>query len=702
MDEFEQFKETYFAECAELLDDMETRITGLRKDSLNDDSLHAIFRAVHSIKAGAGAFKFDNLVAFSHDFEGLLDGMRNDVVAVDESRIALLLTARDLLADLVDAVVSGHDAVPENLAAVGAEMAAIVKAAHPGETPTGEAPATGDETKDNDTAPGERTLRIDFAPLRELFIHANEPLLLVRELKELGPLKTTVNLSRLPDLSQMDPEEAYLSWVFELTTEAPLGLVEEVFEFVTDDCQLSISDVPVRPTQEPAAVACVPSDGATESRVPRRQPEPSAGAQPSLPSNGPGLAQAKVSSIRVDLDRVDRLVDMVGELLITQSMLAQQTSELAVDRYPDIVRGLEELSFHARELQDSVMAIRMQPVRSVFARIPRLVRDLSKKLDKKVRLVTEGEETEVDKTVIEEIADPITHMIRNAMDHGIESPGERRRAGKTPEATIRLSAEHRGGCIIISIADDGRGVVREIVTRKAVDSGLIGPDASLSDEEIDNLIFRPGFSTAGTVTDVSGRGVGLDVVRRNIERLGGSVHIQSEPGIGAAFIVSLPLTLAVMDGMVIAVDGEHYVLPVNTILETIRPVESDIVTLPSGDAVISLRGNHLSLIHVARMLGLNGGEADPSKGLVVFVDTRERGKVGLVIDEMLGQQQVVIKSLQTNFKNIPGIAAVTILGNGRVAPILDVDGLCRPAGAPGDANDLHRPTGQTSNMGIAT
>jgi two-component system chemotaxis sensor kinase CheA len=670
MDEFNRFKVTFFEECVEQLSEMENNLGRLDAGESDSETLNAIFRPVHSIKAGAGAFKFTALVTFAHSFETVLDHLRDARLAATPEVTGLLLRAGDVLADLVDAAKSetalaadyGRDIAVELEALIGGDDKARSDAqpARPG-------------TAGAASASGERTVRIRFAPGAALYRHANEPLLLVRELKSLGRLTARIDLSRLPSLDALDPEEAYFAWEFELETKADRQAIVEVFEFVADDCELVIEEI------APAAASAVVDEtpaaapgAATQTPVAARQ---AASARSAPRPEGGGAS--RTTSIRVDLDRVDRLVDTVGELVITQSMVAQRMSDIAEASHPMIAQGLEALAMYMRELQESVMAIRMQPVKSVFARMPRIVRDVSGKLGKQVRLVTNGENTEVDKTVIEEIADPLTHMIRNSMDHGIETPAERVAAGKPAEGTIQLTASHRGGRIVIAVEDDGRGINREKVLRLARERGLVAPTAQLSDEEIDNLIFAPGFSTADAVTDISGRGVGMDVVRRNIQALGGRVTIQSTPGKGSRFTLTLPLTLAVLDGMILSVGGERYILPINSIVESLRPKAQDLYRLPNSESVVSIRGDYVRLVHLGSIFGVADAVADASAGLVVLVDTEDRGRIGLVIDELLGQQQVVIKSLEENYDQIEGISAATILGNGRVALILDVDGLAR-------------------------
>ncbi len=724
-DPFAQFKVTFFEECSELLTDVEQHLADLESGDFEGETLHAIFRAVHSIKAGAGAFSFTRMVNFSHKFEYLLDELREGKLEVDPDMVSTLFRAFDVLSDLVSFAQNGEavedsygqdalDRIEEYLsgqnggastdAAGGAAPEAGAEASSAAakelgleDTSQGMSGATPVQTK-----PGEKHFRIEFTPSEAMYRHANEPLLIIRELSDLGRTETTIDVSRLPTLQALEPEDAYFSWVFDLWTTADRDDIDEVFEFVVDDCDLTIvtldsSDqvvaVDVSPCHEDAGgdgfgffIDEMDIQAGNVSAVaPKAAPKPSApaaktNAKPSAPApkvaaKGPSAASPKAVSIRVDVERVDKLVNMVGELVITQSMLAQEVGHTENGPSDRVVSGMDELSMHIRELQENVMSIRMQPVKSVFSRMPRIVRDVSKKLDKKVRLVTIGEDTEVDKTVVEELADPLTHMIRNSLDHGLETPAERLEAGKSEEGTIQLSAEHRGGRIIIEIIDDGRGINREKVLSLAKEKGVVAPDAALSENEIDNLIFAPGFSTAEEVTDLSGRGVGMDVVRRNIQSLGGRVSVQSFPGKGTRFQLTLPLTLAVLDGMIVSIADQKFVIPINSIIETVRPEASDVEQLVDGGRVIRIRGEYIRVLPVSRIFGLPGGEQDPSKGLVILVEIEGSRTVGLLVDELAGQQQVVIKSLESNYKAVEGVSSATILGNGSVCLILDVDAL---------------------------
>ena len=688
--EFERFRATFFEECAEILPELDERLSSLHVGEVDSETLNAIFRAVHSIKAGAAAFNFNTLVEFAHVFEALLDRLRDNRIQQTGHVFNVIVRAGDVLAELVDAARAGRD-VPEGFSAdVTSELQELLSGTQ--ERPSAAPVDAG--RYDPDPEDAIKNYRIVFEPHRELFRHANEPLLIIRELKRLGELSIECSLENLPNLENLDPEDAYLSFTFNLSTHAPYASVAEVFEFVDQDCSLTIEGECIE--------TALPAKGEAAGTVHARPTDP-------LPA-GPKIVAASHSSkgatsIRVDLVRVDRLVNMVGELVITQAMLAQQLSDHGGGQRQQWIQGSEELAAHTRELQECVMAIRMQPVRSVFARMPRLVRDIASKLGKEVRLVTSGDQTEVDKTVIEELADPITHMIRNAIDHGIESVEARLAAGKAEMATIELSAAQRAGNILITIADDGAGIDRQRVLQNAIAKGVVREDAKLSDDEIHNLIFAPGFTTATEVTEVSGRGVGMDVVRRNIANLGGRIQIHSVPGKGTRFTLVIPLTLAVLDGMLVAVGKEKYILPLASIVESIRPDQRQVRTVTGGSQVVAVRGEFIRLIPLHRILNVPGAIPEPWKALVVVVEMENGSKAGLVVDELIGQQQVVVKSLSENAEPVAGISGATILGNGRVALILDIEGICTMpdrAALPDVAEDFQLPAGIADDEFYAT
>ncbi len=650
-DQLSQFKQVFFDECAELLEQLSEGLVDLEPGESDKEKLNTIFRAVHSIKAGAGAFKFARLVSFSHTMETVLDRVRTQELPLTREIADVLIRSSDILSDLVSAAQTQEELPDGYETECLAELNKYVDAEDKVEPSPVESVSSVEH----------RVMEIEFRPGADLFISGNDPLLMARELSELGTLTTKIDTSKIPHFDKYDVDHCYCSWTFTLETEKPDDDILEVFEFVADGNNVTLSVLQKEPKEEnePAKPA---------------SPEPETPPSPAKPDRA---AQLKVSSIRVDLERVDRLVNVVGELVIAQSMVMQDILSRTTDMDFAQMRSLEDFTFRTRELQEGVMAIRMQAVKSVFSRMPRIVREISKKLDKKIRLEMSGERTEVDKTVIEELADPLVHMIRNALDHGIEMPDVRRKAGKPEEGCIHLSAEHRGGRIVITIEDDGKGIDVDAILSKAIERALVTEEGAkaIPEQEIYQFIFAPGFSMAAGVSDISGRGVGMDVVRQNILNLGGRVSIESELGKGTKFTLTLPLTLAVLDGMLIAVGPERYIVPVTSIIETLRPEQKDVRRLSEGFDVLTVRGEVVPLIYIYAAFGLANGAKDPCKGLVIVVETETGRKVGLVVNELIGQQQVVIKSLEENYDSIKGVSGATILGDGKVALILDVDGL---------------------------
>ena len=670
-DQLEDFKKTFFEESTDLLGMAEMHLMDLSLTEPSAESLGAIFRSVHSIKGGAGAFGFERLVKFTHSFEGVLDALRSSKITIDKSRHDLLMKGFDVVSDLVREA-KGDVQLPSDREA---PVLAGLNDWYPQDNG-----ASAPKVLTSTQAKKKQTYIVRFKPLRTLYAKANEPLLILRQIKNLGKAMIACTTGGVPTLDRMDPEEAYIGWIIQIETDIGETALMEVFEFVDVDSELSIQLQPEGPQtlnhspfeSAPSAKHDDAADKIDEAKVPATtqaaHPEKGGG------DKGGGDKAAAVTSIRVDLDKIDRLVNMVGEIVITQAMVAEQLSQLNIGS-KSLLNGLESMQQHTRELQDSVMSIRAQPVKSVFQRMPRLVRELASSLNKDVRLVTTGENTEVDKTVIEQLSDPLTHMIRNSVDHGIEMPDKREAAGKPREGTIHLSAEHRSGRIVIQIIDDGGGINRERVKQKCIEKGLINPDAQLTDEEIDNFIFLPGFSTAEKVSNVSGRGVGMDVVKKNIQALGGRVNVINKPGQGSRFVLSLPLTLAVLDGMVVTVGQERYVLPLTSIIELLRPTPEMISKLVTHGDLIHIRGEYIRLLYVHQIFNIHDAVTNPNDALVVLVEVDGGQKLGLVVDEVIGQQQVVIKSLESNYRQIEGVSAATILGDGRVALILDVIGL---------------------------
>ena len=648
----DHFKQTYITECYELLADMEERLMSLDCETADIEQLNAIFRCAHSIKGGSGAFGLSYITDFTHVLEALLDAMREGKLKPSREAVDMLLKSVDIVTRMVDAAKANTTPSPD----LGANVLEQLKAfcANSGNAAPAAAAAVAATPKSED----EKEYAITFTPQPQFFLTGNEPLLLLREVARLGKTEIKAQTDRVPGLNELDPTQCYLSWQISLQTMHSESDIREVFEFAEDHCTLVIKEINNLPS------------ASTEVEAPK-----TATARNSTAVADQGeRAQTQATSIRVDLDKVDRLVNMVGELVITEAMLRAQTRDLPVEKYPGLIRGIDDLSQHTRELQEAVMSVRMQPVKSIFSRMPRIVRDLSAQLGKDIRMETSGENTEVDKTVIEQLGDPLTHMIRNSVDHGIESPEKRVAAGKPAQGTIHLSADHRGGRIVLEIQDDGAGINRAKVLAKAREKGLIAPDAALTDEECDHLIFLPGFSTADVVSNVSGRGVGMDVVKRNIEGLEGTVRVTNQPGKGSLFTVSLPLTLAILDGMIVRVGMENYIIPITSIIETLRPKAGEVRRVEGYNDVLNVRGEFVSIIYLQSIFAIPGAETDPSKALVVLVESGGE-KMGIIVDELIGQQQVVIKSLEANADPVKGISGATILGDGRVSLILDINGL---------------------------
>ena len=707
LDPLAEIKQTYFQECDELLGDLERGLMAVDGGDHGSDTINLIFRAVHSIKGGAGAFGLDALVRFAHAFEGTLEELRSGKRQPEQNLVKTMLAAADLLSDLVREARGGAAVDPTRSISLAerlthpAEVVAIPVAALPEAEPT-LPPVVMDDPFGMDfkpvlvsfdlepEAPALRTWLIEFSPVASLYARASEPAVLLRELSGLGEARIVLDDSEIPTLDELEVEESYLSWSITLETAQDRDAIADVFTFVDGDCSLEIVATDPHPcvdeaaalvTAEPAPFipAATPTAPPPAANVTPFPVKPSASAEA---SSGAAKNAATPQSIRVELDRIDKLVDVVGELVINQAVLAQRISESGFGRASSVTKGLEELEHLTRDLQESVMAIRAQPVRSVFQRMPRLVREVAAMCGKEVRLVTEGEGTEVDKTVIERLSDPITHMVRNAIDHGIESTADRLKAGKSAEGVVRLSAAHRSGRILIEVGDDGGGINRERVKAIAVKNGLIPPEAPLSDDEIDNLIFLPGFSTATQVSDISGRGVGMDVVRSSIVALGGRISISSRPGLGSTFTLSLPLTLAVLDGMVVTVAGETLVVPLTAVVETLQPKPGNIRYLGPDAPLVQMRDSYVPLLDVGMRLSYRREPLLPTAGVILLVEVASGQRTALLVDAIQGQRQVVIKSLEANYQAVEGIAAATILGDGRIALILDVDAVAAVSPVP--------------------
>ncbi|MBU3076510.1 chemotaxis protein CheA [Sphingomonas quercus] len=696
--ELDEIAAIFFLECDEGLAAIETHLAVYDRDDSDPETINTIFRAVHSIKGGAGAFGHERLQHFAHHYETVLDGLRNNKFSADKQVRAILFAAFDLLTDHVLAAKGERDVpddarVLEQLDAVAegrlssADDAAAPAPAAPEPDENGfvvqavDLGALFDEPADSGPAPW----KVVFRPEQRALDNGQEPSLLVAELCQMGGKLIAVDHESLPALDAIAADESYLGWTLELPADLDRDEILGVFDFISP-----ASTVIVERSGEPAAADTpaeadeagfvvtpvslddfdIPAAAPAAAPAPELKPTPAAPAAPAAKAAPAAPAAGPSPTIRVELDKLDRLVNLVGELVITQAMLAQRLSESGIPTLDE----LSDLDHLTRELQDSAMSIRAQPVKSVFSRVPRIIRELESETGKRVRLEVEGEMTEVDKTVVERIGEPLTHMIRNAVDHGLEKPEDRVAAGKNPEGVVRLAAEHRSGRIVISVTDDGRGINTAKVREKAIERGIITADQQLSEEELENLIFAPGFSTAATVSNISGRGVGMDVVRKNVQALGGRILIANRPGQGSTFSLTLPLTLAILDGMIVTVGGQTYVIPLTHIVESLRPQPSDIHHLGPDAMVLNVRGNYLPVHTIGRLLSVPGARAQPTEAVLVVVET-DAGRAVLMVDDIQDQRQVVVKSLEANYQPVAGITGATILGDGRVALILDVEGL---------------------------
>jgi two-component system chemotaxis sensor kinase CheA len=694
MASLDQLKQTFFEECSEALQQLESGLTEIREGGGSDDTINAVFRSVHSVKGGAGIFGFEDLVGFAHVFETVLDAMRSGKMAASHDTVDLLLSANDVLSDLIAMSRAGEPIPPDHGGECRAALERLLGPDAGGEDGGEPAPAdfegldftpvrAGDLDAD-EKAGAPRVFQIVFRPKPDMLKNGNEPLPILRELHKLGELALVAETGALPPLGELEPDRAYLGWTGVLTTTAERPQVEDVFAFAAGDCDIEVAQLGGGSEQAPsepapaldAAAQAPPTTVASPSIVP---PEPETASQAKPPNAEPAAPRAAplkaaATTMRVEVEKIDRVVNLVGELVIAQAMLGQVVHALPEETSGRLAQAIDEVSHHTRELKDSVMSMRAQPIGAVFQRMPRLVRELAAKTGKKVHLEMHGENTEVDRSIIERLGDPLTHIIRNSIDHGIETPQARLAAGKNEEGTVRLSADHRGGRIVVEVVDDGAGIDSERVLKKARERGLISPDTVLNEDEINNLIFAPGFSTAETVSDISGRGVGMDVVRRNIQDVGGRITLKSERGRGMTLQLALPLTLAVMDGMVIKVRNETYVLPMSVIVECLRPSNGDIKNLMGSSGVLQLRGTLVPLVHLCELLDV-GRVAATEERVVIIADAGDGSFFGIIVDELCGHQQVVVKSMEESYGAVQGVAGATILGNGRVALILDVEKL---------------------------
>jgi two-component system chemotaxis sensor kinase CheA len=698
MSTMNSIRDTFFEECEDLLADLSDGFAAMQAGTHDAETVNAVFRAVHSIKGGAGAFKLSDLVAFAHRFETVLDELRAGRLTLIPDLLFTLLRSADHLSVLIEAArsdetidgaatagfVAALDLWLEKTASFAAERSVAPDEAF-SFAPVildfpdlGNIHALGDlGTTAEETA---RTARytIEFWPKSSLFANGHEPAFLLDGLAQMGQMHAQINLDALPEWGQFDPSIPFMGWRITLETAATEAEVRTVFEFVEGLCDLHIAQdsavpelsPPAQPAPEPATAAAPAGADQTNLAV-----QTAAASAPKTAPSTTTEAHGPKPTLRVDLDRVDRLINAVGELIINQAMIAQRVAELPVTTDSEVVTYVEDYRLLARDIQEAVMAIRAQPVKPLFQRMSRIVREAADATGKSAQLLSFGEDIEVDKTVIERLADPLTHMIRNAVDHGLETQDDRKRAGKDPCGIIKLSAAHRSGRVIITIKDDGAGLNRPRILKIAKDKGLIAADAELADSDIDSLLFLPGFSTASKVSNLSGRGVGLDVVRTAVVALGGRVSIASTPGQGTEFTISLPLTLAVMDGMIVSINGQTMVAPISSILETIRPAPSDLHSVGPHAKFLSIGDKFIPIVDVAASLGMDGGRPENETPLLLLVESENESQCALIVDEVHDQRQVVIKGLEHNFRSVAGVSAATVLGNGHIALILDLDAI---------------------------
>jgi two-component system, chemotaxis family, sensor kinase CheA len=726
-----QFHSSFFEESFEALDGMEAALLGLDVGAPDPERVNSIFRVAHSIKGGAGMFGFKDVASFTHTLETLLDEMRSGRMAVTREISDKLLLSVDVMRAMLTSVQRKEAVDMQKVADLQFDLEMIVAqgagAPAAGAPP---APAAGPTTAGTPasaaagtaaagiTAAGTAGLSaggaarwvIEFKALPELLLRGNDPIAIFASLAELGKLTVNANMEAVPRLRSIDAERCFLTWKLELESDCAREQVDAAFEWAAVDCELAVNRVEagvaeaagpasntVAPVADPASVAPVvaPAPAVAASAPAASPPVAGAPAQPAASAPGPSASAApkaaaaaeskepakgggEHSSIRVSIEKIDELINTVGELVITQAMLSELGRKLDGSVAEQFRSGLSQLERNMRELQESVMRVRMLPISFTFSRFPRMVRDLAQRLGKQIELKMTGEQTELDKTVLEKIGDPLVHLVRNSIDHGIESPDARVKAGKSPTGIVHLDACHRGGHIAVEIRDDGNGLDKSRILEKARSRGLVGPNDVLTDDQVHELIFMPGFSTAEKTTDVSGRGVGMDVVRRNVKELGGKIEIASELGKGSRFVITLPLTLAIVDGQSVSVGSETYIVPLTSIIESLQLQPQSVNRLSGRGEVFSFRGDYLPIVRLHELFGIEPRATALHEGLIVVAEGDGR-RIGLFVDELLGQQQVVIKSMEANYGPVDGVAGATILGDGSVALILDLSGLIRVA-----------------------
>jgi len=670
--------DAFFEECEDLLVALSDGLEDMRDGKADNETVNAVFRSVHSIKGAAGAFSLEDLVGFAHIFETVLDEVRAGRLATDDALLRVLQRAGDILADLVDAARDGLPADGDQVDPVVAELQTFLGA----DGLVEEEFVFDALTLAFDKTPTSATYQVQFRPSREFYATGNDPALVIAALQDLGPCTVRALTADLPqDFAEFQWDEGYLTWQIDVADQQNDLAIREVFQFVDDLCDLRIAENfedDVAPPADDIAPVLVTAPEAeqpspTAALVP--EPESESEGEADMPMKADKPIKRPASTLRVDPERVDRLINAVGELIINQSVISQRIDEAGLPNSAELHGDLDDYKLLAREIQEGVMAIRAQPVKPLFQRMLRIAREAADATGKDVNLVTEGDATEVDKIVVERLADPLTHMIRNAIDHGIEKPQDRESAGKPATGTLRLTASQRSGSIVIEIIDDGAGLNRKRIREIAISKGLISADLQLTEQEIDHLLFAPGFSTAAEVTNLSGRGVGMDVVKTAITALGGRIAISSITGQGTTFSITLPLTLAVMDGMIINVGGQTMVVPISSILETIRPTSADLSRIGLHSQLLRIRGDYVPIIDLAERLGVRSSSDAMTDRVLLLIQTESVTQCALAVDDIFDQRQVVVKSMQGSYGEISGISGATILGDGKIALIIDPDAI---------------------------
>lgn len=662
-DEEEDLKRIFLLECEELVGTAEASVETIRGGGESEAAIHALFRAVHSIKGGAGAFGLDRLAGFAHAFETFMDKLRKGTAVLDEAAIDLLFDGVDVLRALAD---ESRDGAPAPAARYDAAIGALRAAAGLEAPPPAPAQADFDPMAEvASVAPAEpeaptRIYRIKFAPGPKMIGAGIDPLRILDTLKGLGALTVELDASKLPTLADLDPAICAFAWTMTLESAAPRADLDDIRDMIDDLAVFEIEDTTPAPAVEAAAAP------------PPSKPAETLAASPSEPAKP---RDKPVPTVRVDVPKLERLGNMVGELIITQAFLARQASGLDSEANRKLFRALDEMAQHIRDIADAATSIRAQPLKAVFSRFGALVRELEKTTGKRIRMEISGEQVEIDKTVVERLSEPLTHLIRNSIDHGVEDAAGRAAAGKDPVGHLQLRAEQRGAQVVIELIDDGKGIDRARVLKKAIERGLVAPGATLTDQEIDELIFLPGFSTADAVTSVSGRGVGMDAVRQTIGEMGGHVALVSRPGQGTTFSLHLPLSLAILDAMVTLVGRQNYLIPIAAIVESLRPPPTSVVRMDDSGAMLAWRGALLRILPLGQEFGVPGWQDDPCRCILVVVRPSGGEPLALQVDDLIGQEPVVVKSLEKNYRKIRGVSGATILGDGRPALILDLPSL---------------------------